>query len=93
MSSLVAAFFARAVFEPALAAIGTNILESAVPGSDGVGPAVVGLSAGAGSVDAGLFMTHLIFGAGVPVGGAFGDCDAFLEGEGGQLAAFFWRTR
>ena len=35
-------------------------------------------------VDAGLFVTNLIFGAGVPVGGAFGDFDAFLEGEGGQ---------
>ena len=89
----MAAFFARAFFEPALAAIGTNIVESAVAGSDEVGSAVVGLSAGAGSVDAGLFIANLIFGAGVPVGGAFGDFDAFLEGEGGQLAAFLWRTR
>ena len=63
----VAAIFARAFFEPALAAIGTNIVESAVAGSDEVGSAVVGLSAGAGSVDAGLFITSLIFGAGVPV--------------------------
>ena len=54
-------------------------MESAVAGSDEVGPAVVGLSAGAGSVDPGLFITHLIFGAGVPVGGAFGDFDGFLE--------------
>ena len=82
MSTFVAAFFARAVFEPALAAIGTNIVESAVAGSDEVGPAVVGLSAGAGSVDAGSFITHLIFRAGVPVGGAYGDFDGFLEGEG-----------
>ena len=93
MSSLVAAFFARAFFEPALAAIGTNLVESTVAGSNEVRPAVVGLSVGAGSVDAGLFITHLIFGAGVPVGGAFGDFDAFLEGEGGQLAAFLLRTR
>ena len=93
MSSFVAAFSARTFLEPALEAIGTNIVESAVAGSDEVGPAVVGLSAGAGSVDAGLFITHLIFGAGVPVGGAFGDCDAFLEGEGGQLAALLWKTR
>ena len=84
----MAAFFARAFFEPALAEIGTNIVESAMAGSDEVGSAVLGLSASAGSVDAGLFITHLIFGAGVPVGGAFGDFDAFLEGEGGQLAAF-----
>ena len=35
-------------------------MESAVAGSDEVGPAVVGLSAGAGSVDAGLFITSLI---------------------------------
>ena len=62
-------------------------------GSDEVGSAVVGLSAGAGSVDVGLFITNLIFGAGVPVGGAFGDFDAFLEGEGGQLATFLLRTR
>ena len=89
----MAAVFTRVFFEPALAAIGTNIVESAVAGSDEVGSAVVGLSASAGSVDAGLFITHLIFGAGVPVGGAFGDFDAFLEGEGGQLAAFLWRTR
>ena len=27
------------------------------------------------------------------MGGAFGDFDAFLEGEGGQLAAFLLRTR
>ena len=67
-------------------------MESAVAGSDEVGSAVVGLSAGAGSVDAGLFI-NLIFGATVPVGGAFGSFDAFLEGEGGQLAAFLWRTR
>ena len=40
-------------------------------------------------MDASLFITNLIFGAGVPVGGAFGDFDTFLEGEGGQLAAFF----
>ena len=93
MSSFVAAFFARAFFEPALAAIGTSIVESAVAGSGEVGPAVVGLSAGTGLVDAGLFITHLIFSAGVPVGGAFGDFDAFLEGEGGQLAVFLWRTR
>ena len=89
----MATFFARAFFELALAAIGTNIVESAVAGTDEVGSAVVGLSAGAGSVDAGLFITHLIFGAGVPVGGAFCNFDAFLEGEGGQLAAFLLRTR
>ena len=71
-------------------------MESAVAGSDEVGSAVVGLSAGAGPVDAGLFITNLIFGAGVPVGGVFCDLDAFLEGEGGQLAALFFentRTR
>ena len=89
----MAAFFARAFFELALAAIGKNIVESAVAGSDKVGSAVVGLPAGAGSVDAGLFITHLIFGAGVPVGGAFGDFDAFLEGEGGESAAFLLKTR
>ena len=80
----MAAVFARVFFEPAQAAICTNIMESAVVGSDEVGSAVVGMSAGAGSVDAGLFITNLIFGAGVPVCGAFGDFDAFLEGEGGQ---------
>ena len=80
----MAAFFARAFFEPALAAIGTNIVESAMAGSDEVGSMVVGLSASAGSVDGGLSIIHLIFGAGVPVGGAFDDFDAFLEGEGGQ---------
>ena len=79
----MAAFFARAFFEPALAAIGTDIVESAVAGSDEVRSAVVGLSAGAGSVDASLFITNLTFDAGVPVGGAFGDLDAFLKGEGG----------
>ena len=68
-------------------------MESALTGSDEVGSAVAGLSAGAGSADAGLFITNLIFGAGVPVGGAFGDFDAFLEGEGGQLTAFLLRTR
>ena len=56
----MAAFLARAFFEPALAAIGTNIVESAVAGSDEIRSAVVGLSAGAGSVDAGLFITNLI---------------------------------
>ena len=89
----MAAFFARAFFEPTLAAIGLNIVESAVAGSHEVGSAVVGLSAGAGSVDAGLCMTNLIFGAGVPVGGAFGDFDAFLQGEGGQLVALLLRTQ
>ena len=81
---MAALIFARAFFEPALQAIGTDIVEPAMAGSGEVGSAVVGLSAGAGSVDAGLFITNLIFGAGVPVGGAFGDFDAFLEGEGGQ---------
>ena len=56
----MAAVFARAFFEPVLAAIGTNIVESAVAGSDEVGSAAAGLSAGAGSVDAGLFITNLI---------------------------------
>ena len=42
----MAAFFARAFLEPALAATGTNIVESAVAGSDEVGSTVVGLSAG-----------------------------------------------
>ena len=60
MGSFVAASFARAFFEPALAAIGTNIVESAVAGSDEVGSAVVGLSAGTGLVNAGLFITNLI---------------------------------
>ena len=55
----MAIFFARAFFEPALAAIGTNIVESAMAGSDEVG-SVVGLSASAGSVDASLFITNLI---------------------------------
>ena len=81
------------LLEPALAAISTNIVESAMAGSDEVGSAVVGLSAGTGSMRAGVFITNLIFGAGVPVGSAFGDFDAFLEGEGGQLAAFLLRTR
>ena len=57
-------------------------MESAVAGSDEVGSAVVGLSAGTGLVNAGLFITNLIFGAGVPVGGEFGDFDAFLEAKG-----------
>ena len=35
------------------------------------------LSAGAGSIDG--LITNLIFGTGVPVGGAFGDLDAFWE--------------
>ena len=65
----------------------------AVVGSDEVGSVVVGLSAGAGPVDAGLFIANLISGAGVPVDGAFGDFDSFFEGEGGQLAAFLLRTR
>ena len=56
-------------------------MESAVASSDEVGSAVVGFSVGSGSVDAGLFINNLIFGAGVPVGGAFGDFDAFLEGD------------
>ena len=86
----MAAFFARAFFEPALAAIGTNIVESPVAGSDEVGSAVVGLSAGAWSVDAGLFITNLIPGAGVPVVGPFGDFDAFLEGEGGDTLQHFF---
>ena len=83
VGSFVAGFFARAFFELILA-IGLNIVESAVAGSDEVGSAVVGLSAGTGSLDAGILIANLIFGAGVPVGGAFGDFDAFLEGEGGQ---------
>ena len=41
------------------------------------------MSAGAASVDVGLFIANLIFGAGVPVDGAFGDFDAFWKGEGG----------
>jgi len=53
----------------------------------------VGLSVGAGLVDVGLFITNLIFGTGVPVGGAFGDLDAFLEDEGGQLAPFLLRAQ
>ena len=44
-------------------------------------------------MDAGLFIANLIFGAGVPVGGTFGDFEAFLEGEGGQLAALLLKTR
>ena len=36
------AFFVRALFESALAAIGTNIVESAAAGSDEVGSTVVG---------------------------------------------------
>ena len=62
----MAAFFAWAFFEPMLA-IGSNIVESAVAGSDEIGPAVVGLSAGAKSVDASLFIANLIFGAEVLV--------------------------
>ena len=65
----------------------------AVAGSDMVGSAVVGMSAGAGPVDAGLLIANLIVGAGVPVGGVFGDFDAVLEGDGGKLAAFLLRTR
>ena len=82
----MAAFFARAFL------IGSNIVESAAAGSDGVGPTVAGSSAGAGLVDGGFFITSVIFG-GVPVGGAFGNLDAFLEGEGGQSAAFLLRAR
>ena len=78
----MAAFFARAFFEPALAAIGTNIVESVVAGSDEVGSAVVGLSAGAGSMDAGVFITNLIFGAGVPVGGALATSTRFWRAKG-----------
>ena len=88
----MAAFFARAFFEPILA-IGSNIVESVMAGSDEVGSAMVSLSAGAESVDSSLFIANLIFGAGVPVGGAFDDFEVFLEGEGGQLAAFLLRTR
>ena len=65
-------------------------MESAVAGLS-VGT-VVGLSAGTESVDA-FISTNLIFGTGVPVGGALGDLDAFLEGEGGQLAACLLRAR
>ena len=43
--------------------------------------------------EAGAVIANLIFGAGVTVGGAFGDFDALLEGEGGQLAAFLLRTQ
>ena len=85
----MAAVFARVFFEPAQAAICTNIMESAVAGSDEVGSAVVGLSAGAGSVDADLFITNLIFGAGVPVGGAFGDFEAFWRAKGDNKQPFF----
>ena len=73
-------------------AIGSSIVQS-VAGSGGVRSVVVGLSAGAGSVDAGLFVAGLVFGAEVPVGGAISDFDAFLEGEGRQFAAFLLRTR
>ena len=76
----MAAFFARAYFESALAAIGSNIVKSAMGGSDEVGSAVVAGS----SVGAGFFISSVIFGTGVPVGGAFGDSGVFLEGEGGQ---------
>ena len=55
-------------------------MESAVAGLS-VGT-VVGLSVGAGSVDA-FISTNLIFGT-VPVGGALGDLGAFLKGEGGN---------
>ena len=39
---------------------------------------------GAGSVDAGLFITNMIFGAGVPVRAAFGDFDRFWRAMGGN---------
>ena len=48
----MADFVAQAIFE-AMLAIGSNIVESAMAGSDEVGSAVVSLSAGTGSVDAG----------------------------------------
>ena len=71
----MAAFFARA-FEPALAAIGSNIAKSATEALDGVGSAAVGLSVGAGSVDPGFFNSSAIFGTGVSVGGASGGQDS-----------------
>ena len=77
----MAAFFARAFFEFILA-IGTYFVESAVAGSDEVGSGVVGLSAGAGSMDACLLIANLIF----------GDFDGYLEGKGGQFPAFLLRT-
>ena len=79
----MAAVFTRVFFEPALAAIGKNIVESAVAGSDEVGS--VGRLVGGRWVGGCWFIHHQSnIGAGVPVGGAFGDFDAFLEGEGGQ---------
>ena len=55
----MAAFFARAFFEPALpvAAIGSNVVELAAAGSDWVGSAV-----GGSSVGSGFLITNVIFG-------------------------------
>ena len=85
----MAAFFAWAFFESALAAIGTNIVESVGAGSDEVVSAVVGHWVGGCWFN----LCQSDFGAGVPVGSIFGDFNAFLEGEGGQLAALLLRTR
>ena len=72
---------------PSLKHHGRNRLKYYGIGGGKLRSSLVGLSAVAGLVDASLFIRSPIFGAGVPVGGAFGDFDAFLEGEGGRLAA------
>ena len=68
-------------------------MESAVAGSDEVGSAVVGLSAGTGLVNAGLFITNLIFGAGVPVGGALATLTHFWRAKGAISSLSFGGTR
>ena len=89
IGSFVVTILAQAFFEPALAAIGTNIVQLAVAGSDEVGSVVASLSAGTGSVDAGLFITNLIFGAGVPVGVHLATSTRFWRTKGDNWQSFF----
>ena len=76
----MAAFFVQALFEAALAEIGTNIVESAMADSEEVGSTVVGRCVGG----CWLFIANLIFGVGVLVGGAFGDFRAIWRAKGGN---------
>ena len=83
----MAAFFARAFFELALpvSAIGSNVVEFAAAGSDGVGSALVGSSVGSG-----FLITNAIYGTGMQVDGALDDLE---EGEGRESVAFLLSAR
>ena len=59
-------------------------MEMAAAGSGEVGSAVVARS----SVGAGFFITNVIFGTGVPVGGASGDSEVFSRAKGGNAQPF-----